>query len=442
MNFCEFIQITVEGEDKLEEIRIALARLEMFELNTVYKRLDQPRQNAMKEESILEFLDDNNLQVTQEELNYIFRVLDVDRDNLITLADFQQAILPKTNDQVKDQALNHKSYEMPQSMLLPKEVEATLTAFFEQLKTNYNQYSNIQEPINLNELAIFESENLITLDSLKNWLQSINQEIEDQILEKFLIIIDSNPNNLQNLIDQIFYQIEQQDDQQNEAPQQEQEQPKQNQIEVQDINYSQPDLQKSDALQESFNPNQTQKQHPNQEQSEQKKDEKQDQIVQSKLLQESQPYYTESPLLNYYHLQIRDEEDKIKKLCDELNIPNIYTQKREESGLIKYYEKEIAREQEICNRLFQESRQTGVPSKISKSTFTPDPLYLDDYQRELIRIDNEIRKEATNISFLSSKFDNSIGLSTSHLRYESPRKNQESYLYDNFSGQKKQFGFQ
>ncbi|CAK88854.1 unnamed protein product (macronuclear) [Paramecium tetraurelia] len=452
MNFCEFIQITVEGEDKLEEIRIALARLEMFELNTVYNRLDQPRQNAMKEEQILEFLDDNNLQVTQEESNYIFRVLDVDRDNLITLADFQSVILPKTNDQVKDQALNHKSYEMPQSMLLPKEVEATLTAFFEQLKTNYNQYANIQEPINLNELAIFESENLITLDSLKNWLQSIGQEIEDQILEKFLIIIDGDPNNLQNLIEQIFYQIEQQEDQQNEAPQQnqEQEQPKQNQIEVQDINYSQPDLQKSDALQESFNPNQTQKQHQNQEQSEQKKDEQQDQIAQSKFLQESQPYYSESPLLNYYHLQIRDEEDKIKKLCDELNITNTYTQKREESALIKYYEKEIAREQEIYNRLLQESRQTGAPSKISKSTFTPDPLYLDDYQREINRIDNEIRKETTNISFLSSKFDNSIGLSTSylkqqqnlHLRYESPRKHQESYLYDNFSGQKKQFGYQ
>ncbi|CAK83423.1 unnamed protein product (macronuclear) [Paramecium tetraurelia] len=437
MSFCEFIQLTVEGEDKLEEIRIALARLEMFELNTVYKRLDQPRQSALKEDQIIEFLDDNNVQINQEELNYIFRVLDVDRDNFITLADFQQVILPKTNDQVKDQALNHKSYEMPQSMLLPKEVEATLTAFFEQLKTNYNQYQNIQDPINLGELAIFENENLITLDSLKNWLQSIGQEIDDQILEKFLIIIDGNPNNLQNLIDQIYQQIEQQENQQIEDPKQAQEQqgeqPAENQIEVQDVNYSQQDLQKSDALQESFNPSQIQKQ-------EQKKEQQQDQIAQSKVLQESQSYQTDSPLLNYYHQQIKDEEDKIKKLCEELNIPNIYTQKREESTLIKYYEKEIAREQEIYHKLLSESKTSGVPSKLSKSNFTPDPLYLDEYQKELIRIDNEIRKEATNLSLLQSKIDISSGLSTSYLKYESPSKIQESYLYNNLSGQKKQFG--
>ncbi|CAD8181996.1 unnamed protein product [Paramecium pentaurelia] len=443
MNFCEFILITVESEDKLEEIRIALASLDMFEINTVYKRLDQPRQSALKEEQILEFLDDNNLQITQEQLSYIFRVLDVDKDNLVTLADFQQVILPKTNDQVKDQALNHKSYEMPQSMLLPKEVEATLTAFFEQLKINYNQYSNIQDPINLGELGIFESENLITLDSLKNWLQSIGQEIEDQILEKFLIIIDGNPNNLQNLIDQIFLQIEQQEEQQNEAPKQNQveEQTKQNQIEVQDINYSQQDLQNSDALQESFNPNQTQKQQLNHEQNEQKKVEQQEPIAQSKVLQESQPYYIDNPLLNYYHQQIKDEEEKIKKLCDELNIPNIYTQKRDESILIKYYQKEIAREQETLSRLYSESRLSGVSSKFSKSTFTPDPLYSDEYQRQIIRIDNEIRKEANNLSLIKSQIDISSGLSTSYLKYESPSKNQESYFYDNFSGQKKQFGY-
>ncbi|CAD8175819.1 unnamed protein product [Paramecium pentaurelia] len=439
MNFCEFIQLTVESEDKLEEIRIALASLEMFELNTVYKRLDQPRQSALKEEQILEFLDDNNVQVTQEELSYIFRVLDVDKDNFVTLADFQQVILPKTNEQVKDQALNHKSYEMPQSMLLPKDVESKLIAFFVQLKNNYNQYQNIADPINLEELEIFENENQITLDSLKNWLQTIEQEIDDQILDKFLIIIDGNLNNLQNLLYQIYYQIEQQENQPNEDPKQNQEQqdgeqPAENQIEVQDVNYSQQDLQKSDALQESFNPTQTQKQ-------EQNKEQQQDQIAQSKVLQESQPYSYDSPLLNYYHQQIKDEESKIKKLCEELNIPNIYTQKRDESALIKYYEKEIMREQEIFNKLQSESKISGATSKVSKSSFTPDPLYLDEYQKELIRIDNEIRKEATNLSLLQSKINISSGLSTSYLKYESPSKIQESYLQNNFSGQKRQFNY-
>ncbi|CAD8093372.1 unnamed protein product [Paramecium sonneborni] len=439
MNFCEFIKLTVESEDKLEEIRIKLAKLEMFELNTVYKRLDQPRKNAMTEEQIIEFLEDNNVKFTQEELGYFFRVLDTDADNIITLQDFQQVILPKTNDQVKDQALNHKSYEMPQSMLLPKEVEATLTDFFKQLQQNYNLYQQIQVPNDYGELQIFENENLITLESLKVWLQSVEQEIDDQILEKFLIIIDGNPNNLQILIDQIYQQIPQEEDQQNEdikeSQEQQIEQPEQNQIEVQDINYSQENLQKSDALQESFNPTQNQKIQQNQENKDQKPEQQQDQ--KSNQLIDSKPLSSESPLLNYYHQQIREEETKIKKLCEKLNIQNIYLQKRDESQLIKYYEKEIAREQENFNNLSSEFKFQGTQSKFQKSTFTPDPLFLDPYQQEMIRIDNEIRKETSNISLLQSKID--ITLSNSYLKFESPTKIQESYLNNNFSGQKKQF---
>ncbi|CAD8082175.1 unnamed protein product [Paramecium sonneborni] len=438
MNFCEFIQLTVESEDKLEEIRIKLAKLEMFELNTVYKRLDQPRKNAMTAEQIIEFLIDNNVKFTEEELNYIFRVLDTDGDNIITLQDFQYVILPKTNDQVKDQALNHKSYEMPKSMLLPKEVEATLTDFFKQLQQNYNLYQQIQQPININELNIFENENLITLESLKNWLQTIEREIDDQVLEKFLIIIDGNPNNLQNLIDQIQQQqIEQPNSQPDESIKKSQEQireqPQQEQTDVQDIKQSQEDLQKSYV------------QNQNQEQSNQKTEQQQDQIAQSKLLLDSQPYSTINPLLNYYEQQIREEEFKIKQLCDELNIPNIYTQKRDESLLIKYYEKEIAREQEILNNLSLESRLSDTQSRYKKSTFTPDPLYLDQYQNEIIRINDEIRKEANNLSLLQSKIEieSKYGftnrLQNSFLMQGSPTKFQESYLCNNFSGEKRQF---
>lgn len=31
MNFCDFIQLVVEGEARLEEIRLLLANLDMFE---------------------------------------------------------------------------------------------------------------------------------------------------------------------------------------------------------------------------------------------------------------------------------------------------------------------------------------------------------------------------------------------------------------------------
>ena len=59
----------------------------------------------------MEFLDDNQIKVTEDELAYIFRVLDADADGTITYEEydfffkensFKNSVLPKQNDQARD----------------------------------------------------------------------------------------------------------------------------------------------------------------------------------------------------------------------------------------------------------------------------------------------------------------------------------------------------
>ncbi|CAD8163990.1 unnamed protein product [Paramecium pentaurelia] len=213
MNFYFFIQLAVEAELKLEEMRILLANLDNFEPFTTYKRLDQRRTGGLKSDNIFEFLNDNDIQITQDQLDYMFRVLDEDSDGLVSFQDFKRAILPKMNDQVKDQALNHKSYDLPVNMLLPKEIEAQLSQFFIQIKQNYIQYQQIEQKIDLNQLDIYDKDNYITINSLKFWLQQLGKDIKEEILQNFIIIIQGQKQWLQKLLDQIYTKKEKDQDQ-------------------------------------------------------------------------------------------------------------------------------------------------------------------------------------------------------------------------------------
>ncbi|CAD8064509.1 unnamed protein product [Paramecium primaurelia] len=68
MNFYFFIQLA--------------QNLDNFESFTTYKLLDQPRTGGLKSDNIFEFLNDNDIQITQDQLDYTFRALDEDSSNI------------------------------------------------------------------------------------------------------------------------------------------------------------------------------------------------------------------------------------------------------------------------------------------------------------------------------------------------------------------------
>ncbi|CAD8058989.1 unnamed protein product [Paramecium primaurelia] len=412
MNFYFFIQCAVEAEAKLEEIRILLASQNNFEPFTTYKRLDQPRTGGLRPENILEFLYDNEIQVTQDQLDYIFRVLDEDSDGLVTYQDFKSAILPKLNDQIKDQALNHKSFDLPVDMQLPKEIETQLSQFFIQIKQNYLQYQQIQEKIDLNQLDIYDNDNQITVDSLKNWLQQQGEDISEEILQSFVTIIQGQQQLLQNLLDQIY--TENQDDQEQQGEENvDQEQQKEDlEQELQEENQEQIQQKDEDQDQDVNNTQQNNQQEPlsSQEIEEQSKDYK----------------YLNHDSYNDIDLQIQQLKNKINKL-------EVVLGQKNTSHIGSLLNNEYNRELLNFSRI----------SYLRKFNPSP-PQQRNDLIRQQLKIEEEIKREEIKQKIILTQLNNSGNINYSgyysnryqNQIYQSPLNQSNSKYISELSGNK------
>ncbi|CAK93181.1 unnamed protein product (macronuclear) [Paramecium tetraurelia] len=419
MNFYFFIQYAVEAEAKLEEIRILLASQNNFEPFTTYKRLDQPRTGGLKPENIYEFLLDNEIQVGQDELDYIFRVLDEDSDSLVTYQDFKNAILPKMNDQVKDQALNHKSYDLPVDMQLPKEIETQLSQFFIQIKQNYLQYQQIQEKIDLNQLDIYDNDNQITVDSLKNWLQQQGEDISNEILENFVTIIQGQQQQLQILLDQIYTENQEEQEQQVE--------------ENVDQEQQQEDQEQEQALQED------QEQFLQEEELEQvqQKDTDQDENdTQQNNQQEQQSQEIEYKSLDYKKSKndsYNDIDYQIQQLKNKINKLEVILGQKNTSPIGSLLKNEYNRELLNFSRMSYQRK------------FNPSsPTQKNDLIRQQLRLDEEIKIEEIKQKILLTQINNSTNVHSSGFYsnrfqnqiFQSPLNQSKSkYISDN-SGNK------
>ncbi|CAD8089423.1 unnamed protein product [Paramecium sonneborni] len=414
MNFYFFIQYTVEAEAKLEEIRMLLASYDCFEPFTTYKRLDQSRTGGLKPENILEFLNDNEIQITEEQLYYIFRILDEDMDGLVTYQDFKSAILPKMNEKVKDSALNHRGFELPVNMLLPKEVETQLSQFFIQIKQNYVQYQQIQEKIDLNQLDIYDNDNQITVDSLKVWLQQLGQEISKEILETFVFLIQGQQQQLQNLLDQIYienqeYQDHQQEQQGVEYRQGKEYKDKENQEEEIEQFEQYDEIEQVKQQNEDVNEQQNQQEYLYRQDIEKNN-------FDSRNLQKN------------IEFQIQQLKKKINKL--EIEIESQQTNK---SYIGQLFEKEYNRELQKLSRMsYLKKLQLLSPSK------------RNDLIRQQLKIEEEIKKEEIKQKIILTQLKNPVKTNSSSYyqnQYESQsplNQSKKKYIPD-YSG-KKQIG--
>ncbi|CAD8068528.1 unnamed protein product [Paramecium sonneborni] len=415
MNFYFFIQYAVEAEAKLEEIRILLASQDNFEPFTTYKRLDQPRTGGLKPENILDFLNDNEIQITEEQLNYIFRVLDEDSDGLVTYQDFKSAILPKMNDQVKDQALNHKSFELPVDMLLPKEIETQLSQFFIQIKQNYLQYQKVEETIDLNQLDIYDNDNQITVDSLKNWLEQLGQEISQEILENFVIIIQGQQQQLQNLLDQIYLESQQNNSQgqQEDGYKQEEENIDQEQQEQEE---------EQEQFQQYEDQEQVQQKDTEPDQDGNENQQNQQEQVQSQQIENNN--LDSRNLSTDIEFEISQLKKKINKLENELEL-QLTKKSNEELPFEREYKREL-----------RSSRMSYLRN------FDPSPpSYRNDLIREQRRIEEEIQKEEIKQKILLTQLNNPVKINSSGYylnRFEnvSPINLSKSKYISDYSGNK------
>ena len=65
-----------------------LAQVNLFESYTAFRRIDQLRSGELNLSSLIEFLDDNQVPYTQNEVTYLFKKLDNDRDGRINYTEY------------------------------------------------------------------------------------------------------------------------------------------------------------------------------------------------------------------------------------------------------------------------------------------------------------------------------------------------------------------
>lgn len=126
------IKAIAQSELLLESCRDQLASQNLFEPSTAFKRLDQNRLGELKLDEIIDFLEDNRVPYTQADAAYLFKRLDQDHDGRINYQDFQRAILPRTDQQLREVALKRPTYHIDVGMLLPTEIEQALAQLFSQ----------------------------------------------------------------------------------------------------------------------------------------------------------------------------------------------------------------------------------------------------------------------------------------------------------------------
>ncbi|CAK73761.1 unnamed protein product (macronuclear) [Paramecium tetraurelia] len=446
MNFYSFILLAVEAEVKLEQIRMSLASIDSFESHTTYKRLDQPRTGGLKPENIFEFLCDNDIEVTQDQLDYIFRVLDEDSDGFITSEDFKSAILPKMNAELKEQALNHKGYDLPVDMLLPQEIETQLSLFMNQIKQNYLQmiklyrrlYQEIQQKIDLNQLDIYDNSQQITVDSLKKWLQQLGSDISEEVLQNFVHIIQGQQQSLQILLDKIYTDNEEDQDQDEQEEEEEEANDNENEEEKEkeEENYNQEKQQEDiEQIQQKEELEQAQQNDVKDDQDVKDSLQNNRQDVQSQELSHNNMDYQHS--YNYSWNDIEFEISYLKKKISLLErqlwiVPQ------------PTFRFNAGQRYEYQNRdLLYYSRK----SYLRKFDESPS-YYSDDNFRLKLWLDQEIKNEELKQQMLLIQLKNYVKVSSSGLFtdiyqsriYQSPLRQSLSYL--DYSGQKQSGSYQ
>ena len=67
--------------------------MNLFEAYTAFRRIDQLRSGELNLSALIEFLDDNSVPYTQNEVTYLFKKIDNDRDGRINYTEYLSLLI-------------------------------------------------------------------------------------------------------------------------------------------------------------------------------------------------------------------------------------------------------------------------------------------------------------------------------------------------------------
>lgn len=123
-----FLKIN-ETEKLLEGVRQAICRNSYFQLETAFQRFDKFGKGYLLPSDLSEFMLENGVFPTEDELYLVFKDFDKAKQGVVTLDRFEEELLPKENAQLRKEVLHRKFY--PPSVRLEEDLEFQLGKYFQ-----------------------------------------------------------------------------------------------------------------------------------------------------------------------------------------------------------------------------------------------------------------------------------------------------------------------
>jgi hypothetical protein len=137
-----------------EKVREKIAENPYFQLETVFERFDKFKKGYLIPDDFSEFMLENRIYPSENELYLIFRDFDKDRVGVVTLQRLTQELLPKENPKLNKKALERKYYEG--GLRLSIDLEYIIARYFEHKIKEIQELSKIRLDMNQRQVYILD----------------------------------------------------------------------------------------------------------------------------------------------------------------------------------------------------------------------------------------------------------------------------------------------
>ncbi|EGR33485.1 hypothetical protein IMG5_051630 [Ichthyophthirius multifiliis] len=191
-----------DGEQKTEVFRQVLAEQKSFEPYASFCRLDIGKKGYLISSDLQQFLQQNQIYATLNEIQNIIFNLSSTIDGRLAYSNFAEGILPQEDRRLKQLVNLRESYYIEDGQTLPYESEWALVRVFEQeiknLRNTENLKKILQRSLDFNKLNCFNSIDRLGLgyldiQSIDEFMTSCDQALnEEQLVALFRKLRSSN----------------------------------------------------------------------------------------------------------------------------------------------------------------------------------------------------------------------------------------------------------
>lgn len=135
--------LKIDEKEKIHEVvRQSIGKNSYFQVETAFARMDKFGKGYLTPSDFSEFMLENGVYPTDDELYLIFRDFDKGRTGHVTIDDFEEEIVPKENAQLRKDILSRKFY--PPDVRLEEDLEEQIARYFKAKMDSFLAFNKIR----------------------------------------------------------------------------------------------------------------------------------------------------------------------------------------------------------------------------------------------------------------------------------------------------------